>query len=177
MIDWSTRGYVATLNTLLTAELEGIRVEGFTPQQQPDALEREALVEVEFERFEGASAGSLGMLDGELFAALIVTRKCTSTEAEREILDLVLEIAVVLQDLRDQGTIGPAQVLAIEPEPLEEPVASRARAWRISYAQQLRLARSTAPEEPAPYETLYTGRAPNVGAAHRDNYERLVPRS
>jgi hypothetical protein len=177
MINWNTRRYINTLNTLLTAQIDGIRVEGMTPQRQPGALERVALVEVEIERFEGQATGAVGMLDGELFAALVITRKCDSDEAETELFDLVLEIAAVLQDVRDQGSIGPAQVLAVEPEALDDSMSKRVAAWRVSYAQQLRLQRTDLPAESMPFTELYAARVPRVGNAHLGDYERLVPKS
>jgi hypothetical protein len=176
MINWSTRSYVNTLNTLLTAQIDGIRVEGMRPQRQPSALQPLALIEVEIERFEGQSAGAIGVLDGELFAAMVVIRKCDTIEAEAELLDLTLEVATVLQDLREQGAIGPAQVVAIEPEPLNEAIGKRVSAWRISYAQQLRLQRVNGGEDTVPYARLFAGRVPYVGPEHKDEYERLVPR-
>jgi hypothetical protein len=47
MINWNTRAYITTLNRLLTAQIEGIRVEGMQPQRQPEALQRLAFVEWE----------------------------------------------------------------------------------------------------------------------------------
>ena len=176
MINWSTRSYINTLNTLLTAQIDGIRVQGMRPQRQPSALHPLALIEVEIERCEGQSAGSIGMLDGELLAALVVLRRCDTDEAETELFDLALEVATVLQDVREQGAIGPAQVIAIEPEPLDDPIGKRVSAWRISYSQQLRVQRNHGSDDTVPYARLFAGRVPNVGADHQDDYERLVPR-
>lgn len=169
MITWNTRAYVNKLAELLTVRAPGVRVEGLKPQRHPDSLRDGALVEVEIERFEGQATGIASTLDGELFGSLVVTRKASTEEAEAELFDLTLEIATVLQDLRGQGAIGPAQVLSVEPEPLEEPLQRRCVSWRISFVQQLRIVQAGQPGEGVPYSTLY-------GAGNGSEHERLVPR-
>lgn len=174
MINWSAKRYVATLAELLTSEVEGLRVAGLTEQRDPPALDR-TLVEVEIERFEGQATGMAGTLDAELYASLVLSVRCAQDDSELALVDLVLEVATVLQAIRDQGALGPTQVLSVEPEPLDDTMEKRLAAWRIRYSQQLRIERLGVSEDSAPYRELWASRAPEIGPAHRDEYERLVP--
>lgn len=69
--------------------------------------------------------------------------------------------------------IGPAQVIGCYPDDFD-PEMDQYECWRVDWAQELRLGESVWADDGTPVPGVWTSWAPDIGAAHEADYQRVA---
>jgi hypothetical protein len=175
--------YKTGLQTLLDRQSVAAKVVGLVQEREYDKLRDGPVVEFSVESFRTSSTGAFRQLDGTLTGNLLVMVRLADSAAEASAFELALDVATALVDEIDPEdedaepvfAAGPISVVSIEPAQPDGALQHRVASYLITYEQDLRIRRTNVIAESQTIDTLFVGRAPDIGIGHEDDYTQLPP--
>lgn len=106
-------------------------------------------------------------------ALLVMSFRQADKNAKREVRKLAGALAAFARLQRWGCPIGPAEVVGAYPDNFE-PELDQFECWRVEWRQVVHLGETVWNNDGIPPAAVFLGIAPNIGAAHKDDYFQIA---